>query len=177
MIEPHTGKRIRTQRRDVAKYRSFPYHGLGKAGRIKAAGQVVVLLLLAFQTPSCKKDDTAVAPEPPVEPKLSSIQAQIFDVNGCSTTTCHGAAASSGLQLTAGTSFGQLVGVASLNDGDHQPPFVRVKPGVPDSSFLVIKLTGPSPRQGSLMPRVGSKISNDKINAIRTWILNGAQNN
>ncbi|MBI1805459.1 MAG: hypothetical protein HYR76_00220 [Ignavibacteria bacterium] len=136
-----------------------------------------IFLLLALQVPSCKKDDTSVNPQPPVEPKLSSIQAQIFDVNGCSTTTCHGASASGGLKLTTGVSFAQLVDVPSTNDGDHQPPFVRVKPGVPDSSFLVIKLTAPSPRQGSLMPRVGSKLSDDKINAIRTWILNGAQNN
>ena len=169
--------RVQLLQRSVAQSRFFPYYRVRKADRAYGICRLVIFLLLSICAPSCKKDDSVVTPEPPVEPKLSSIQAQIFDVNGCSTTTCHGASGSAGMQLTAGNSYAQLVNVFSQNDGDHSPPFVRVKPGVPDSSFLMIKLTQPSPRQGSLMPRVGSKLSDNKINAIRTWILNGAQNN
>ena len=124
---------------------------------------------------SCTKSDDATMPVT-VQPTLSSIQQQVFDVS-CASPSCHGGGRG-GLVLTSGNSYGQLVNVRSQNDGAHNPPFFRVQPKSPDSSFLYIKITNPNmANQGSLMPRTGGQLSQDKIDAIRTWIANGAQNN
>ena len=124
---------------------------------------------------ACKKDDGPTTSAAAVEPKLSSIQANIIDVS-CATPSCHGTGAG-GLVLTTGNSFSQLINVPSQNDGAHTPPFLRVKPRSPDSSFLIIKLTNPGTNQGVMMPRICTRLTDDNINAIRTWITNGAPNN
>lgn len=90
-------------------------------------------------------------------------------------SSCHGGS-TGGLNLQNGNSFSQLVNIASNNDGTHTPPFRRVLPGKPDSSFLIIKLTNPNSQQGNLMPQVGGALSTEKINVIRQWISNGAPN-
>ena len=71
----------------------------------------------------------------------------------------------------------------------HQPPFVgpwpgqlveeeallRVVPGHPERSFLIDKLTGPGPDEGSTMPYTGSLLPSSQIEVIRTWIRQGAR--
>ena len=57
------------------------------------------------------------------------------------------------LALIAGNSFAQLVGVRSTADKKNVPPFLRVKPGSPDSSFLFIKIIAPDTNQGEMMPK------------------------
>ncbi|TAK55182.1 MAG: hypothetical protein EPO24_12370 [Bacteroidetes bacterium] len=124
---------------------------------------------------SCNDSDDSGTPPATIEPTLSSIQAQVF--NGtCALTSCHGSAAAGGLNLTDGISYGQLVNVRSNGDGINVPPFYRVQPGQPDSSFLYIKLTSPAPQQGARMPQGGASLSQEKLDAIRQWILNGAGN-
>ena len=124
---------------------------------------------------SCTKSDDTTAPAT-IQPTLASIQQEIFDVS-CASPTCHGGGAG-GLVLTKGNSYAQLVNVRSQNDGAHNPKFYRVQPNSPDSSFLYIKITNPnSANQGTLMPKTGGKLSQDKIDAIRIWITNGAQDN
>jgi hypothetical protein len=52
-----------------------------------------------------------------------------------------------------------------------------VKPGSPDSSFLFVKIIGPDTSQGEMMPKGTDKLTQDNIDAVRQWILNGAPNN
>jgi hypothetical protein len=65
-----------------------------------------------------------------------------------------------------------LVNVASSNE----PAFLRVEPGDPENSYLVIKNEG---RQavGSRMPIGGAPLDEIDQTNIRTWIAQGAQNN
>jgi len=53
---------------------------------------------------------------------------------------------------------------------------VRVVPGDPQNSYLVIKLEG---RQsfGSRMPEGGTPLDNIDLGNIRNWITQGAKNN
>src|SRR4051812_5824709 len=69
-------------------------------------------------------------------PNFNSIQDNIF-TPVC--TQCHsGAAAPRGLRLDAANSYALLVGVAS----SEVPALQRVKPGDPNSSYLIQKLSG-----------------------------------
>jgi hypothetical protein len=82
-----------------------------------------------------------------------------------------------GLSLVAGKSYRQLVGIAGTFDKKNVPAFVRVLPGYPDSSFLYLKITAPDTNQGEVMPKENDRLSQNKIDAIRQWILNGARDN
>jgi hypothetical protein len=64
------------------------------------------------------------------------------------------------------------VGVASTSE----PGFLRVEPGDPDNSYVVIKLEG---RQnvGARMPLGGAPMDGIDLENIRNWIAAGAQNN
>ena len=138
--------------------------------------RLTCILMIPAMLLSCSKSDDTITPQPKIQPTLSSIQQQVFDVS-CSSTSCHGSSAAGGLILTTGSSYSQLVGVRSVRDGEHTPTFFRVQPNSPDSSFLYIKLTAPTSKQGTLMPRLGVKLSQDKIDAIQTWIASGANQN
>ena len=91
----------------------------------------------------------------------------------CATTGCHtGTRASAGLDLRAGTAYGDLVGVgssAAMCGGR-----VRVVPGDPDASYLLDKLTGAPGICGVQMPRRGESIAASEIDLIRGWICRGA---
>ena len=86
------------------------------------------------------------APPPPLTADFKSIQDDILTPI-C--THCHsGAAAPEGLELDAAHSYALLVGVPSNED----PGRLRVKPGSPDASYLVLKLEGSPGIVGAQMP-------------------------
>jgi hypothetical protein len=80
-----------------------------------------------------------------------------------------------GLVLEPGKAYASLVGVIADNDRAKALGLKRVNPGKPDSSFLMIKLTGPGPGEGDRMPDGNNPLSEKAITAIRTWIANGAK--
>ncbi len=105
----------------------------------------------------------------PLTADFNSIQANVFTPI-C--TRCHiGASAPQGLQLDAAHSYGLLVGVPSV----EQPNVLRVNPGNPDSSYLVLKLEGASGISGGRMPLGGPYLPQSTIAVIRQWITEGAQ--
>jgi len=100
---------------------------------------------------------------------FSSIQANVFTPT-CS--TCHsGASAPHGLRLDAANSYALLVGVPS----GEQPSILRVKPHDPDNSYLLQKIQGTA-SVGERMPAGLPALPQATIDAIRTWITNGALN-
>jgi len=133
-------------------------------------------LLFSFAALSCSSQGKSNSSGKTVEPKLSSIQQEIFDEN-CNAPSCHGSGKKGNLSLVAGNSFEQLVGIRSTIDKKNLPSFLRVKPGSPDSSILFIKIIAPDTNQGEVMPKGTDKLSQNSIDAIRQWILNGAPNN
>ncbi|MBZ0252474.1 MAG: Ig-like domain-containing protein, partial [Candidatus Methylomirabilis sp.] len=106
-----------------------------------------------------------------VLPTLSSIQANVFDLH-C--IQCHlGPAAPRGLQLGAGESFAELVGVASR----EVPALLLVDPGDPDASYLVRKVEGGPDIVGGQMPLFGDPLDAGTLAAIRQWVADGAEDN
>jgi hypothetical protein len=79
------------------------------------------------------------------------------------------------LVLEEGQAFGELVGVAPFHANARAAGLVRVAPGEPDGSFLVIKVEGPPLELGFRMPLVGDPLSAEEIRAIRDWIAAGAK--
>src|SRR6266853_1583439 len=67
-------------------------------------------------------------------------------------------------------SYALLVGVPS----NEEPGLLRVHPGVPDSSYIVLKLEGSSAILGAQMPFGGPPLPQSTIDVIRQWISDGA---
>ncbi len=105
---------------------------------------------------------------------LAEIQRTIFDPT-CATPLCHSAASRNGnLDLSPGAAYGELVNVTPDAFAAQNAGLLRVNPGHPENSFLLIKLTGPPRDQGSRMPLTGAPLSNEQIDLVRNWILQGA---
>lgn len=105
----------------------------------------------------------------PIPPHLSSIETAIFAHN-CTFSSCHGAAPEKGMSLVAPT-YATLIGVAST----EVPTMMRIAPGDPDGSYLLQKISSPTPLDGVRMPP-DQPLAPHKIEAIRLWIAAGAQN-
>jgi hypothetical protein len=104
----------------------------------------------------------------PLTADFESIQDNIFTPI-C--TKCHiGAGAPEGLQLDAAHSYALLVGVPSA----EVPSLLRVDPGAPDSSYIILKLQGSPGIVGAQMPFGGPYLDTATIAVIRQWITNGA---
>lgn len=109
---------------------------------------------------------------------FEGLQALLFDdpVYGCSNDLCHGSSTQGGLDLRAGNSYANLVGVPSLID----PTTLRVFPGDDDRSLLYTKIANktltvdPPAIPGSPMPANPSTVTEDMLNALRLWIRGGA---
>jgi hypothetical protein len=106
---------------------------------------------------------------------LQQIQDQIFTPK-CAIASCH--AAPSGvndLVLSEGFAYDELVGVEPFVDAARRAGLLRVDPGRPENSFLLIKLTGPPPDQGSRMPlSPAPALTQAEIDLVGDWILQGA---
>jgi mono/diheme cytochrome c family protein len=107
---------------------------------------------------------------------LTQLQEQVFTplCSGCHNGSQPAGGRLPGSQnLTAGNTFSNIVGVASL----EQPSLMRVKPGDPDNSYLIHKVEGAADISGSQMPLGGPVLSQATIDQIRSWISAGAANN
>jgi len=106
----------------------------------------------------------------PITADLQSIQDNVFTPI-CS--KCHiGASAPEGLQLDADHAYNDLVGVPSV----EEPNLLRVNPGNPDESYMVLKIEGAPGILGGQMPLGETPLPQATIDAIRQWISNGAPN-
>ena len=100
-----------------------------------------------------------------LQPTLASIQDNIFTPSCAYSSGCHqGAMAQQGLRLDDGFSLMNLFNVASVNY-----PFVRVSPGNPDASLLILKLEG-NAQTGNQMPDGGPPLPFATVNVIRQWV-------
>ena len=101
---------------------------------------------------------------------LAWIQANVFDVS-C-TTMCHGdATPAASLSLRPSAARTALVDIRST----QFPDWIRVVPGSPAQSMLMVQLGGePGPALEGYMPWGMPQLCNEKIDAIRRWIAAGA---
>lgn len=129
----------------------------------------VSLVVLLFVWAACEH---IVAP-PELQPTLQSIQANIFSEK-CARPGCHVPNGAGPMPLrTVDESFDNLVNVPSI----QKPNLLRVEPGDPDESYLVLKLEDDDDIEGDRMPLTGSRLSDTEIGTIRTWIEEGAEKN
>ncbi|MGH7787952.1 MAG: hypothetical protein ACRERC_13860 [Candidatus Binatia bacterium] len=121
-------------------------------------------------------DGCAAAPTPTATQPASFalIQSTIFSPR-CAIPTCHDDGLESGdLNLEADEAYDALVGVEPEIDVVREAGLLRVDPGDPDNSFLLVKLLGPPLGQGGRMPLTGPALSAAEIQLITDWIAQGA---
>ena len=94
----------------------------------------------------------------------------------CALSGCHaGAAPVQDMNLEEGRAFNDIVNVVS-----NVAALRRVRPGLPDSSYLVHKIQGTQASvggDGEQMPLDNCCLSQAQIDVIRAWITRGAPNN
>lgn len=115
-------------------------------------------------------------PAPGASITLSGDVQPIFSAN-CALSGCHaGPDPVLGQDLSMGRSFSSVVNVPSV----EVPSLRRVKPSLPDSSYLVHKIQGSQASvggSGDRMPLIGGALTEDEIAVIRAWIAAGALDN
>lgn len=113
---------------------------------------------------------------PIANPAFASDLQPILTQSCATSGACHlGPSSQQGLDLESGQSYADLVNFAA----SEQPALMRVRPGLPDSSFLIHKLE-PDPDNtvpGARMPSGASPLPTEVIQSFRNWIANGALNN
>jgi mono/diheme cytochrome c family protein len=133
--------------------------------------RLCTLTFLVLALAGCAGDGQATTPS---TTWFDRLQREVFDVN-CLSAGCHNSTSRAGnLVLSAGVSYNQLVGAVPDNAVARQAGLERVTPFDLESSFLLIKLTGPGAGQGGQMPLNGGPLSPADINLVRSWIMDGA---
>jgi hypothetical protein len=135
----------------------------------------LLLLVLLFVT-GCGELKTPTEPlggGDPIDPSatFTRVQNEIFTPT-CATVSCHHPIGQqSQMVLTAGTAYGNIVNVPSV----EMPQLRRVEPGDVANSYLYRKITG-SGITGERMPLSLPPLSDAQIRLVRDWIRRGAPN-
>lgn len=137
---------------------------------------VILLLPILLFVLSCDRRNNISNPNMSGPPTFTEI-ANVMN-NNCAFSGCHGSVAPNPIGrpmvLALGQSYQNIVNVPST----QIPQLLRVNPGLPDSSYLYMKLIGVPGIQGVRMPPGGnSNITPQVIDRFRQWIANGALNN
>ena len=117
-------------------------------------------------------------PSPVPEPSVTlSSQVQPILAANCALSGCHaGPNPVLGQDLSVGRTFSSVVDIPSV----EVPSLRRVRPFLPDSSYLVHKIQGTQASvggSGDRMPLIGGPLTGDEIAVIRAWIAAGALDN
>ena len=120
-----------------------------------------VLLMLAII--GCEHNVEKPESQTGKSPSFTTILNDVF----ISCSNCHlNGATSGGLDLS---DYENIVNAKST----QKPNLMLIKPDVPDSSYLYIKVTGVEGITGSRMPP-GGKLTTEQLDLLRDWILAGA---
>ena len=128
-----------------------------------------LLIALAVILHSCADLTTSTdmvfdaAPEGPAT--FERVQATVFDVS-CASSGCHDGSAWP--DLSAGKAHGNIVNIESTRG------MPLVYPGLPDSSYLYLKLLPDAPISGGRMPLGGPYLDAASLEIVRAWIERGA---
>ena len=111
-------------------------------------------------------------------PTFSGIYEEILLPVGCAAAFCHGAESPAGaLELgSREQAYEALVGVPATGLACADSKLIRVAPGDPASSLLLMKLST-KPPCGVSMPAPDFLLRASQIAAIRRWIEMGAKDN
>lgn len=140
---------------------------------MRNAGFVLASTVLLMLLASCEHADPLTPDGGEGPPTLETVQAAVFDTN-CAVSGCHiEGTAAFGLNLSAGQARDNLVNVPSA----EVPDLLRVDPGNPDDSYLVIKIEGGSRMATGTgrMPLGRPSLSAEQMKLVRDWIAGGAE--
>ena len=105
------------------------------------------------------------------------IQEAIFTPS-CATVGCHAGENPSGaLNLEAGEAWGEIVNQPSTEQTRTGTTLDRIEPERPARSYLFLKVTADPKISGAPMPLGGSPLSQEAIDTLERWILEGALDN
>jgi hypothetical protein len=137
-------------------------------------GRAAALTLLLLAAAACRNSETVTAgPSTPPDPTatFTRVQREVFTPS-CALSGCHaGTSPQLGMVLEAGKAYGSLVGVVSVETN-----LLRVSPGLPNDSYLVVKVRGDAAILGSRMPPNGPALPSDKLALVVDWVRRGAPN-
>lgn len=126
--------------------------------------------------PGCRREDPGCRGLPKSADCLDreyfrSVVMPIFE-RRCAVCHMEGGSAwgSTGLPLAAESAWDSLVDVPSVEMRSARAPMMRVRPGMPESSYLYLKISMPSPPVGGRMPLSETTLSQPEIAGIREWI-------
>lgn len=129
-------------------------------------------LALALWAGGCGKGEgekAAGAPAAADTGVLAALQTEVFTPRCAALEGCHaGSSPAGGLDLSAGRSHANLLGIKS----SRRPDRVRVAPGDPDASYLVQRVSagGDTPQ----MPVGAGPLSGADVERLRGWVKEGA---
>jgi hypothetical protein len=124
-----------------------------------AALLVLLSLLLGFPEDSTGQDAGGAT-------DLEARVADLFE-RRCATSGCHaGPVPQMEMDLTRDQFFAATVGQPSR----ERPDLLRVHPGQPDSSYLLMKIRGAEGIVGVPMPFTGDRLTEDEVAAVEAWI-------
>lgn len=143
-------------------------------GRIAAAVPALGLFLVPLACSQSSNSTVCDPPPPPARSFANDIEPKLDQ--SCALAGCHSAeSAAADLNLSAGSSYGNIVGVPST----QVPGLNRVEPGRSDSSYIVNKLLGTQASaggSGERMPK-GGPPDNELLSEMGDWIDDGAEEN
>jgi hypothetical protein len=141
----------------------------------RLAALIALVVLPVLGAAACGGGGAGAGGSPDLGAEVSYGEVQaVFEKYGC--TGCHPGVNPS-LDLTAGKSYDELVGIPALED----PTLYRVVAGDPERSFLYLKVGGAAPVSdipaiGTRMPPGQPPIDAADMDLLQRWILQGAKN-
>lgn len=137
-------------------------------------GWLTTIFLSCAIIESCGGNDPVS--EPVLSDSFSEIQTRLITPT-CAASGCHsGSFPEALLDLTKDHAYESMLHSKIQNSVGVEKYRALVVPFKPDSSFLYIKITNPTTLEGERMPQRQSKLPQNEIDAIRSWILRGAPN-
>lgn len=136
-------------------------------------GRAAALTLLLAAAACRNSEPVTAGPSTPPDPTatFTRVQREVFTPS-CALSGCHaGSSPQVGMLLEAGRAYGSLVGVMSA-----ETSLLRVSPGLPNDSYLVVKLRGDASIIGSRMPPGSAALPPERLALVVDWVRRGAPN-
>lgn len=122
-----------------------------------------VVLTIAFTIPRSARGQN---PSQLSERELEARVAELFG-RSCVQSGCHaGPVPQMGMDLSPGRFYASTVAQAST----ERPELMRVNPGAPENSYLVMKIRGHPDIVGAPMPFMGNRLTEEEMQTIEAWI-------
>ena len=127
-----------------------------------AFGHAVAVLLLFFAPFDAFGQDVG-------QLSVEDLETRVADLFGrsCARAGCHaGPVPQQGMDLSPDLFYASTVNEPS----QERPDLMRVHPGRPDLSYLLMKVKGDPEIAGVQMPLIGDKLTEDEVRTIEAWI-------